>query len=843
MTKYILVTDLHLSQATEDVVFDILEYVYAREEPNVIILGDFWDQPYATGTIDGRLVNRCLTFFAKQVKQTYIIPGNHDYFGPDDEDHALVCFTSVMTVISSAKVVEGMLFLPYRKEGYSRVFLRRMKREGVHTVFSHLDIKATFTRRGRLSVTGMDIDSFQGMTVYNGHYHYPSSSENIHCIGSHYCITANESHDKKYMWIVDRAGFVKVPVHFGRRTFSYSLKHLQDAIKSKWTGHVMPRPGDTIVLENEETDLQLEGVNIVTRRTESHKNMTLHMDDWKGMIVQASNQLFADEVEIENSTHQEISSGVLDVIEGLPVVESCKKPIHLEFHRIQILNFCGISCYDLKFEEGVTFVQGANGSGKTMRFVSAALYCLSGILEERFSGKPVYADLDSGAQVCLTGTKNGISFRVHRSYLNGKTDLQFTFNDQTMMYPTLKRIQKEINYCLCNLSTGGSPNHAMYTFLRSTVFFCQKHNTTVFTKFDDMMKRMKGEEKNLRNTRRDFEKRVRDLEGEISLKKERHFIESSGLASFEAYRETELVELYKQLHEITDPGKPEISEEARKYQQRAEVLLAQLPSHTFEHYCGLTEFRKPEKFNNIKHRYQYATFLSKLTKNQIHSNACPVCSEPSQNLSALRRKIDAQRDTAKHLKAIFKEFKVWKLQRKIWLVAMQFNDEMDGVEGWRHYLSYLQERATVKAKIDALISSKEGLYWTPEKVYKEILDVESELRVEQLLLAKVEDDLKNTLRALKCLSAITAWFTANMTVEVSTTMSGGEYEEAIVKGFLKYRRYVKEWEFWSTNLLILDEPGPHMDLKRFLKMVPTMQAQSTYIITHKTVKEQKSILL
>ena len=135
MSLNILITDLHLSKSTENVVFEILEWVYQRDEPNVFILGDFWDKPYADGTIDIQLMNRCLQFFSKQTKNTVAIPGNHDYFGPNEEDHALICFQSVMTVVSSPTKIGTALFLPYRTDGYKRSYLQRMRRNGVKTVF------------------------------------------------------------------------------------------------------------------------------------------------------------------------------------------------------------------------------------------------------------------------------------------------------------------------------------------------------------------------------------------------------------------------------------------------------------------------------------------------------------------------------------------------------------------------------------------------------------------------------------------------------------------------------------------------------------------------------------
>ena len=53
MKTYTLISDLHLSEETEETVFSILSYV-AKGNDRVAILGDFYDTVYRTGTIDAK---------------------------------------------------------------------------------------------------------------------------------------------------------------------------------------------------------------------------------------------------------------------------------------------------------------------------------------------------------------------------------------------------------------------------------------------------------------------------------------------------------------------------------------------------------------------------------------------------------------------------------------------------------------------------------------------------------------------------------------------------------------------------------------------------------------------
>ena len=821
----ILLTDLHLSERTEDVVFEILEWAYERDELNVLILGDFWDRPYADGSIDVRLMNKCLLFFANQTKSTVAIPGNHDYFGPNEQDHALVCFKTVMTVVSSPTKIGTALFLPYRSDGYKRSYLQRMKREGVKTVFSHNDIRAVSHRRGRLSLDGIDMDAFEGLTVFNGHYHYPSSTGDVHCIGTHYAVHTNENHDQKYVWIVKDCSFEKIPVRFGARTFVYSPDHLQRMIKYKWSGCIMPVEGDTIIIENgKEVDIGIEGVTVLTRHVENNVNVDLQLGDYNTMISHISNAIYSDEVDVANST------AILKVINYVPPADQQTSVTRLHIERIVMVDFCGVKQYELNVQSGTTLVHGANGSGKTMRFVSAAIYCLSGIIDERFSGKPVYADLGRNAQVTVSGKINEKSFTVNRSY-NSKTNIVFEYDGTQVVFPTIKRIQKEINYILCNIDRQqpGSPGHEMYKFLRKTVFFTQKLNTNMFsfTKFDDIIKKLKREERGLRLVSSPID----DLREQLFLAKQRHHIESSGLRAFEQYRSSELMALHARRATLDKPVYPSLTPGASQQKITIEALIAENNiEHSLDYYCGLREFVEPLKFIDIKQQYQNAKCLVKLM--EFENTSCPVCDTKFEDTTALKER---QVQNTKRLKSLRNEYRKWKIEHNIWSLAQAF---AMGV-GSDEYIAYTREFASIELKIEQLTNTQEGVSWVPEKNFLEILKLEEEILIEEELEVKLRD----TSRAITCLEVLTEWFNKNQTLDFHNHLSGGEYEEKVIEMFFKYRNYVKHWELWSCNLLVMDEAGPHMDATRFQRLVESIQEESAYIISHKTINGFRTIMI
>lgn len=844
MSLNILITDLHLSKSTENVVFEILEWVYQRDEPNVFILGDFWDKPYADGTIDIQLMNRCLQFFSKQTKNTVAIPGNHDYFGPNEEDHALICFQSVMTVVSSPTKIGTALFLPYRTDGYKRSYLQRMRRNGVKTVFSHNDIKAVSHRRGRLSKDGIDVCSFEGLTVFNGHYHYPSSSGTVHCIGTHYAVHVNENHDQKYIWIVDDCSYEKIPVRFGARTFVYSPDLLQRMIKSKWSGCMMPVNGDTVVIENgKQVDLGIEGVTVLTRQLENDVNVDLQLSDYNTMIRQVSQGLFCDEVEIENSTHEEISDSILKVIDYTPHAQQQKPATRLHIEKIAMVDFCGVKHYEFNVQSGSTLVHGPNGSGKTLRFISAAMYCLSGVIDERFSGKPVYADLGTNAQVSVSGNVNAKPFVVIRSF-NSKTSLVFEFDGARVVFPTIKRIQKEINYILCNIESQLSPGHAMYKFLRKSVFFTQKLDTNMFlfTKFDGIIKKLKREQKELRMLLSQCD--TDDLREQLFLAKQSHHIESSGLSAFEQYRSCELLSLHAQLQELEKPVYPSLTPDASRHKLAMQALIEENNiQHSQDYFCGLPEFIEPIKFTDIKQRHNYAKCVEKMIIQGVENKSCPVCDTKFDDTTMLKQKSDEQREHTRRLKSLREDHRKWKTEHQVWLLAQKFNVVMKDVEGWDKYKAYTEKLASAELKMENLTNTHEGVTWVPEKIYKEILSLEKKIDIEDRKRTEVDVKLRDTSRAITCLEVLTDWFNKNQTLDFHNHLSGGEYDEKVVEMFLKYRNYVKHWELWSCNLLVMDEPGPHMDATKFRRLVESIQEESAYIISHKTINGFRTIMI
>ena len=155
MKQFILLNDLHLSERTEETVFSILSYVASQAaglDACVAILGDFYDTVYKDGLVDVRLQQRAYNLFSRcfPKEKLFLLPGNHDIYNGYQET-ALSVFDKVATVYDTPTLDnDGILWLPYRDEGYSASQIKQWKREGATTCFTHNDFKYLSTRKNHI---------------------------------------------------------------------------------------------------------------------------------------------------------------------------------------------------------------------------------------------------------------------------------------------------------------------------------------------------------------------------------------------------------------------------------------------------------------------------------------------------------------------------------------------------------------------------------------------------------------------------------------------------------------------------------------------------------------------
>ena len=127
-----------------------------------------------------------------------------------------------------------------------------------------------------------------------------------------------------------------------------------------------------------------------------------------------------------------------------------RKNTTLRFRNLSITNFCCVTNpIQIDYDMLTTKVKGENGCGKTIQYATALLYCMSGVIDDRFSEeKLVLSDVRANdtckSSVTLNGYINDEPFTISRDYNGKKTTLTFTVNEVELKLPTIKQKQKEI---------------------------------------------------------------------------------------------------------------------------------------------------------------------------------------------------------------------------------------------------------------------------------------------------------------------------------------------------------------------------------------------------------------
>jgi hypothetical protein len=751
-----------------------------------------------------------------------------------------------------------MLYLPYRKGGYSRVEMTRFKHRGATVVFSHNDLKTMETRLHVLSQEGMELNSFEGMIVFNGHYHYPSSHGSVHNIGTAYAVHSNENLHQKHIWdivISNTDGMLvsmnKTPIRLDNRVF-------QDGVNS------MLQPGDTVIVNKPNDDEIPNGMIVVNRTPPSDVQITLRLDSWQHMVREATEVFYKDDAVIEDSSCFNISEDIITMIEGTglePSVTKSHSPIRLEIDSIAMIDYCGVKYYDLSFVNGITLVHGENGVGKTIKFVSALIYCLCGVVDKRNSSKHLLNQLGTNTQVSIVGNINGVRFTLIRSYINKKTKIEFAINDEIILRPTINSIQQEINIRLFDIeSSKGASSHRLYAFLKTNLFFTQNGvNLDDFkiTTFDKTLHQLRLDKKKYIELLATNKNKIGVVDEKIAAFEETYEFEEIGLSTYEEHRFTQLTALKVLKESLTPVPPPDVipSEAAAHHVAFHNMLITCRYNNfqPFEHYCGLHVFPMPEEFHLITKTYATALHENKIVRRQnsylLARKECPICEtllNNSQVLTIVERRRKSIVDTDPMMKTMDNYSKFLE-EQQLWKRATLFVQALEDHLGIsvNTYLRYLRTLATINANILKHENSEEGIEWTPELYYKNILDA----KLEKELLVSEKEHLhsilvKNT-RAVEIMEYIVEAFNKivlpnNKNV---TNLSGGEYENLVLHTFFANRKYTEGWKFWSSNILIMDEPGPHMDRKAFKAMLGTINIEKVYIITHNEIENYPTIKL
>ena len=830
MTVYTLLCDIHLSEKTEETVFYILTYVANKIKHaggKLAILGDFWDTCYKDGKIDGRLQRRVYQFFKDHfTRETLVMfPGNHDFFASMASEHALAVFDDVATVITDPVVDnEGVLWLPYRDDGYPESFIKSRKREGAKICFTHNDFRCLMMRKNMMSESGMYPDVFKGIKVYNGHYHYPNTHqiENgfIECVGSQYAVHTPETYTQKYLYEVDTTNIshTREKVRFGRREFTYNYSEVIQMDKDIWShSYVHPSkpttPDHLIILVPTSFDIhscklpENCDASITWRKVSDpvihHKCLT-DLDEQMNvyqLIELAAKHYFKDSPQSLDTSEKELLDNVMNLFKNKLKYSPKRKNIgkkHVTFDQLNITNFCnyrGTTLVDLKaMKDGTTKVVGDCGAGKTLRYSTALLYCVSGVVDSRFSeDRMLMSDLrrdkTKACNVTLTGTVSGKNFCIERTFTGRTTKLTYSFDNKPVKLPTIKEIQKAIAKNLFNvdIEPGTSPNKAVHNFLLQRVIWKQG-----------------GRESNiLKASKDDYQKML------LSLVDKTYFLD-----------------LLKQ-------AKKHLSEKRTRLKATKDAL-EYLKIRIDERKRVTRVEESGTKAWEVHRRTQLQALEQELEK--LHQDAIR---NPIENFF-------------ENYETFVKDIATGKKTKDDSFIALHTS--------FLPYEKQLTDFSAVETRISELVHSKEGLRWSPEMSLDNLSSALDEFHASQETIRKFEKEVDQWASLVNILQSIIETFVikmgrkleekcdiifSNLKIlhvkgELDDTplkyLSGGQYENHALRAFLSFVNAVQEYNCWSSNLLVFDEPGTHMDttlLQAFVDDLP--KDKINVVITHKAI--------
>lgn len=825
MTIYTLLCDLHLSEKTEETFFYILTYVANKikhDGGRCAILGDLFDTCYKDGKIDGRLQRRLYHFFKEHfTKDTlHMIPGNHDFYASLASEHALVVFEDVATVVTDPTVSsDGILWLPYKEGGYSESFIKSRKREGAKMVFTHNDFKCLMMRRALMSEQGMDPDIFNGLQVYNGHYHYPNTHkiENgfIECIGSQYAVHRSETYSQKYLYDVDTTdGFYKrEKIRFGRREFTYKYSEVMEMDKDVWCHNYVhpskPTTPDHLVIlvpptfnvntcklpEHCDASITWRKVSepVIHHKCVNELNEQMSAFD---LVTLAANKYFdCSPLTLDFPKEELVSQAITNfktIFDGEKNKTIGKKEV--EFQVLNMNNFCNVPGWIIvNFEDltdGTTKIIGHSGAGKTLRYSTALLYCVSGVVDSRFSEdrmlmSDLRCDKSKPCIVSLEGKVNGKPFCIKRIFTGRQTKLMYLFEGKEIKLPTIKATQKAVAKTLFNLNIqdGISPNKLVYDTMIRTIIWKQGGNSNIlklskdeYTKillslvdksfFLDLHKKSKKVLTTVKKEVAAASKSLSEIMIRIEERKRVTRSEQSGTKAWEIHRRTKLQALEEDLRKLHEDC---ITNPITKLFDNYETFVAAIANG---------KKTKDESFI------------------ELHSN------------------------------------------------FLLYEQQLIGL-------------STLETQINELVQSKEGLRWSPEFTLDHLSTALDDLNKHQSSLKNLEQKVDHWVALSEILQSIIETFVLKMgkrleeNSEILFTnlkilhlkddtplkyLSGGQYENHCLKAFLSFINVVKEYSCWSCNLLIFDEPGTHMDttiLQEFIDCLP--KDKKNLVITHKNI--------
>ena len=193
--KYLLVADTHIGinkssekyhEVVQNLFVEILAVCEERNIGTVIHLGDFFHERKATNTKTLNIAHRIAEIFEQSNVLMYIIVGNHDiYFKDSLHPSTLETFNQYnqIKIIDRITEFDNLILCPWGSipTGYKR--LQEVADGG--WCFGHFEINGFKMNGNYICTGGEDANTFKDFRhVYSGHFHTPSSHDNITYLGS-----------------------------------------------------------------------------------------------------------------------------------------------------------------------------------------------------------------------------------------------------------------------------------------------------------------------------------------------------------------------------------------------------------------------------------------------------------------------------------------------------------------------------------------------------------------------------------------------------------------------------------------------------------------------------------
>lgn len=430
----LLFSDLHLSSRTADVAFEVLERARVeakRRGATVGFLGDFFDEPHRTGSIDVHVMNRLRDYLSDVWDVDMVmIPGNHDATNTQANIHAihtLPSFNSRIQVIDAPTLLHGdQLWFPWlRDPEENSAMLQAFKDSPARAVFGHFDIKGFRLARSHLSTIGVTLDSFlDSWKIYTGHYHQPQQTRNVRYLGSPYQLSASDVFCERAFLVIDGNSYdvvETIPIAYGPRFFRVA----SEADVKQCLEHA--RAGDRVNIKrtftpSQEQRQQLEetAAAVLVEAPLACPESTLRIPDSEELTA---SKLFAEFARIRDIPRDSAYDEVQDWIQGYTPAHAATKGGAVVFNKVTMTNFGPFyGTHAISLTSGsFTLVQGdnesasfSNGSGKSMAFAGSLCWAFTGQLDAR--GKVMFNDTQG---ISFNGLPYDVTVKVEGS-LDGK---------------------------------------------------------------------------------------------------------------------------------------------------------------------------------------------------------------------------------------------------------------------------------------------------------------------------------------------------------------------------------------------------------------------------------------